>query len=197
MPSRIKYDDIKDLKPEEVYNYITALEKPVVKGMKLRDVLSLDSLDMPLVDAQYTDLSPRGVYMFFAQGGRARYIGQTNKSFYDRILIQLDTTYYGHWGWNAMLRMMGGKRLAKGHDELCEDDHCTDLEEVMNDRLLMIDVGKENDMDAATLKRLEKLIMKIYRSMEHKQPDYTLMNGRIGWLDDPLWENTIDQLLSR
>ena len=195
MPSRIKYHDIKDLKPEEVYNYLCTLEKPVVNDMRVKDVLNLDSLDKPLAGARFIDLSPRGVYMFFTPGGRVRYVGQTNKGFYDRILTQLDTTTYGHWGWNAMLRMMGGRRLNKPHIELEEADHEIDLEEVKKDSLLMIEVGSEQDMSAAKLKKLEKLMMKIYRSMEHRLPDYTLMNGQIGWLDDPLWENTIEQLL--
>lgn len=196
MPSRIKYEDIKGLKPEETYHYLCKLEKPVVNDMKVRDVLNLDSLDKPLAGARFIDLSPRGVYMFFTPGGRVRYIGQSKKSFYERILTQLDTTTYGHWGWNAMLRMMGGRRLNKPHIELEETDHETDLEEVKKDSLLMIEVGDEDDMSAAKLRKLEKLMMKIYRSMEHEQSDYALMNGQIGWLDDLLWENTIEQLLN-
>lgn len=192
MPARIKYEDIKDMKPEQAYNYLLQLDKPVVKDMKMRELLNEATLNKPLIETYFRDLSPRGIYIFFDTNGNIRYIGQSNDSFYQRILTQLDTTYYAGYGWNSMLTIMGCKRLGKPHAELCEEDHCVDFDEAINYRLLMIDVGSDKDMNAATLKWLERILLKTVNGIDHA----ALLNGRIGDLNDDYWEFTIDEILN-
>lgn len=55
MPSRIKYEAIKDLKPEEAYDYLIGLEKPVVKDIKLRELLHEKTMDKPFVSCAFAD----------------------------------------------------------------------------------------------------------------------------------------------
>ncbi len=194
MPARIKYEDIKDMKPEEAYHYISKLDKPVVKNIRTRDLMNEVTLSKPAVGTKFAALSPRGVYIFFDEEGYARYVGQAKNSFYDRILVQLDTHYYKGWGWNSMLTILGCNRLRVDHDKLSEEEHDKDIEEVKKYKLLMIDVGTKEEVNAYQLNRLERRLMQTCKEMEQEQN--RLLNNRVAELPYHDWDKTLDQILN-
>lgn len=191
MVTRINYSVIKDLKPEEAFHHINAIKMGYVKDVLLRDLINEGILDKPVKDFYFIDFSPRGVYMFFDNTGGIRYIGQTNQSFYQRIPTQLDTFPYGGFGWNSMLRIMGNRRTGKTGDLLTEADHEIDFEEVINYRLLLIEVDRCDEIDARNLVWIEKILLKIYYEMDGTQ----LLNGRTGSLRSADWNKKIDDLI--
>lgn len=190
MITKINYNEIKDMSPEAAYHYINALDKKLVREFTMKDIVNVGFLDMPVHEFSFVDLSPRGIYMFFDGEGKATYIGQTNQSFYQRLPVQLDTWVYKGFGWNSMLRIMGGRRTGKHHDALTEDDHCIDLETVLDHRLLLIEVDHDETIDANRLMWIEKVLLKAY-----KKYGSNLINGNIGGLYDHHWNWTIDNII--
>ena len=191
MVAKINYSEIKDLMPEEAFHYINGLEKGQVKDARMSDIVNMESLNKAIHEFCFVDLSPRGVYMFFDSNGHARYIGQTKHSFYQRLPTQLDTWFYQGFGWNSMLRIMGGIRTGKPHNQLTEQDHEEDLEEVLNYQLLLIEVDRCKNIDAKNLLWIEKILLKGYRRFGGGR----LLNGNIGGLYSNQWQMTVDSLI--
>lgn len=191
MVAKINYNDIKDLKPEAAYYYIEAIKKGLVKEVVLRDILNESALDKPIAGMSWWELSPRGVYMFFDAESICKYVGQTNKSFYERLLTQFDTTHYPGFGWNSMLSILSCKRLNKPHAEVCEEDHEVDFETVINYKLLLIEVDKIEEIEPQHIVWIEKVLLKTYREMDDEQ----LLNGNIGWLKNEWWGMTINDIV--
>lgn len=129
--------------------------------------------------------------MFFDSNNIIKYVGKTHQGFYTRLMSQLDTTPYGYFGWNALFRILGGNRTGKPHHKLEEVDHDIEYNEVINYKLVLIDVDTHKEVSSDQLKILEKIIMKAFRA----QDGNALVNTRIGWLTDLEWEKTIDELI--
>ncbi|HEY9178346.1 MAG TPA: hypothetical protein VIN07_11670 [Flavipsychrobacter sp.] len=191
MPSRIKYQDIKDMKPQEAYDYLCALEKTSVKDMKMRELLNKEALDKPIMDSFFRDLSPRGVYLFFTPQGHISYVGKTTESFYKRILIQLDPGSYSDRAYNNLLLKMGTKRHNVDSSQLEEEHLYDDLEELNNYRLLMIDAGSKEEFDDYLVGRLERILLWMVNSIDTT----AFLNTGVAYLQDHHWEQTIDQIL--
>jgi hypothetical protein len=190
MTTKINYNEIKDMTPEGAYHHINSIEKCLVRDFKMKDLINSGIMEMPVHEFRFVDLSPRGIYMFFDANGQATYIGQTNHSFYQRLPVQLDTWVYKGFGWNSMLRIMGGNRTGKNHDALTEEDHCIDLETVLDYKLLLIEVNPDNEITANRLMWIEKVLLKAY-----KRYGSALINGKIGGLYDHHWGWTIDRII--
>lgn len=191
MVAKINYNDIKDLPPQAAYYFIEGIKKDLVKDVVLRDILNESVLDKPIAGMPWEDLSPRGVYMFFDADDICRYIGQTSKSFYERLLTQFDTTHYPGFGWNSLLSILSCKRLDKPHAELCEEDHEIDFETVVNYKLLLIEVDRIEEIKSHNIVWIEKVLLKTYREMDDEQ----LLNNNVGWLKNEWWKMTINDIV--
>ncbi len=191
MVAKINYNDIKDLKPEAAYYYIKGIKKGLVTEVVLRDILHECALDKQVAGMSWWELSPRGVYMFFDSEDICKYVGQTHRSFYDRLLTQFDTTHYPGFGWNSLLSILSCKRLNKPHAEICEEDHEIDFETVGNYKLLLIEVDRIEEITPKNIVWIEKVLLKTYREMEDEQ----LLNGNIGWLERDWWGMTINEIV--
>ncbi|MFN8263785.1 MAG: hypothetical protein U0T07_09685 [Chitinophagales bacterium] len=191
----IEYAEIASLKLEEAINYLESIPKYKVSDFKLIDLLNAENFQKPIIDTYFRDLSNNGIYIFYDENKNVRYIGQSKKGFYERILTQLDTTVYQYFGWNALLRKIGGIRTGKHHHELTEDDHCVDFETVKNYYLLLIAVPDK--FEDWKLPQLEKYLMKAYREVNYHKGNCLLLNTRIGWLNDSDWEIPINDLLNK
>ena len=191
MVAKINYNEVKLMKPEEAFHHINSIQKGQVKDMRMYDIVNMDSLNKAVHDFCFIDLSPRGVYMFFDQDGHARYIGQTNQSFYQRLPTQLDTWFYSGFGWNSMLRIMGGVRLNKPHNQLTEEDHEVDLAEILNYHILLIEVDRCKEIESNQLLWIEKILLKTYKRFDGNR----LLNGNVGGLYSNQWQMAINNLI--
>jgi hypothetical protein len=192
MVTKVSYKDIESLNPEQVINFLQNINKGLVKDVTVRDLLNEATLTRPFAETFFVDLYPRGVYLFFDANDVIRYVGKTHQGFYTRLMSQLDTTPYGHFGWNALFRIIGGARTQKPHHELTEEDHEIEYNEVINYKLVLIDVGTWKEVSSDQLNRLEKVIMKSFR----ESGSQSLVNTRIGWLADYQWNHTIKELIA-
>ncbi|MFN8298372.1 MAG: hypothetical protein U0T75_04635 [Chitinophagales bacterium] len=190
MTTRIHYSDIKAMLPQEAINHIQQLEKKFVRDFKVIDMLNKDALEKPFADTFYREVFPMGVYLFFDSNDMIRYVGQSAQGFFHRLMSHFDITPGGHWGWNALLRKMGGLRTGKKHHELSEKDHAVDFDLLKNYKLLLIEV-QFGELSKDELKWLEKLIMKAFRG----QAKHELLNTNIGWLAKHEWQMPIEKYL--
>ncbi|WP_438939957.1 hypothetical protein [Chitinophaga hostae] len=191
MVTRINYNDIKDLKPAAVFSHLNNLSKFYVRDLLVKDLLNEGVWEKSVKDFYFVDMSPRGIYMFFKED-KVRYIGQTNQSFYQRLPTQLDTYVYpGGFGWNSMIRIMGGNRTGKLHKDLTTEDHEIDYEEMIGYKLLLIEVDRCDRISAYNLLWIEKILLKTYRELAGGM----LLNNRIGWLNKGDWDKTLDELI--
>lgn len=190
MVTKIYFNDIKDKKPWDAIQYIQGLKKSIVSEVLTIDLLNENALNKPFASTFYKELYPRGVYILFDENDNVRYVGESNKGFFERLMAQFDTTHYEYWGWNAMLRKMGGIRTGKTHDELTEEDHDVDWNIAIKYKLVLIEV-KHEEINPKELKWLEKVIMQTFREVPNQQ----LLNTRIGWLPETNWEKTIEDLV--
>jgi|GEM_PF-4008484 len=192
MIAKINYSEIKNLNPTDAFELIQGIKKGHVKDAKMSDIVNTNSLEKKIHEFSFVDLSFRGVYMFFDSNGNAKYIGQTNDSFYQRLPTQLDTWFYNGFGWNSMLRIMGGIRTGKQHYQLTEEDHEEDLKEVLTWNLLLVVVDRTEPVDAYKLMWIEKVLLKTYRKIQNN----TLINGRIGWLNENQWKMSVHEIIN-
>ena len=187
---KIYYDDIKNMLPQEAIDFINGIEKTCVKDFQVLDMLNSDVLNRSFADTFYREVFPRGVYLFFDSENAITYVGQSSQGFFHRLMSQFDITPGGDWGWNALLRKMGGKRTGKGHNELTEDDHDMDFQLLKEYKLLLIE-DKNQELSKEETGWLEKCIMKAFRGQQRN----ALLNTNIGWLADHQWQMTIEQYL--
>lgn len=190
MVSKLNYDTIKNMRPMDAMHYLQSIEKGLVKDVTVLDLLNADTLQKPFAETYFIDLYPRGIYLFFDQSDCIKYVGKTHQGFYNRLMTQLDTTFYEGFGWNALFRILGGNRTGKAHDDLCEEDHEVEYDEVINYKLILIDTHR--DISSYQLGVLEKIIMKAFRAQEKN----TLVNTRIGWLTEDQYTQTIKELIN-
>lgn len=191
MVTKIRYEDIKNLTPEEATSLLRNTEKGLVKDITVLDLLNKEILNKPFAETYFVDLYPRGIYLFFDSDDAIRYVGKTHQGFYTRLMSQLDTTHYGFFGWNALFRILGGTRTNKAHHELTEEDHEVEYGEVINYKLVLVDVGGWSEVSSDELKVLEKVIMKAFREQDGNR----LVNTRVGRLNDFEWSQKIDDLM--
>ncbi len=191
MVARINYEDIKNMKPYEAYELISNVPCYKVSEAKVKDLVNQELLDSPLHEFTDNGFSSRGLYFFFNAEKNAIYIGQTNTQYLARLTTQLDTTFYPGWGWNSLLRILGGIRTGKPHDELSYEDHEIDLEQLLECQLLLIEVNRSNDVDSTKLKRLERTMQKLFKEVE----DNVLLNGNTGELKPHEWEMVINNII--
>lgn len=180
------------MQPFEAIQFLQNMEKGLVKEVTVLDLLNSETIHRPFMETSFVDLYPRGVYLFFDQNNCIKYVGKTHQGFYNRLMSQLDITPMGNFGWNALLRILGGNRTGKAHNELTEDDHEIDFNEVSNYKLVLIDAGTWKELSAVQLLSLEKVIMKAFRAQEGNG----LINTRIGWLQNHQLEQTINEILN-
>lgn len=192
MVTKINYNQIQNMLPEEAASYLQQTKKGFVREATVLDLLNAETLNRPFAETYFVDLHTRGVYLFFDSNDVIRYIGQTNQGFYNRLMTQLDTTFYKGFGWNALFRILGGKRTGKAHDELTEEDHEVEYNEVINYKLLLVSVGTQKEMPNTQLKKLERVLLKTFREQEGSN----LVNSGMGWLLDVEWNKTINKLIN-
>jgi len=192
MIAKIPYDSISGLTPTQIQDFISDEPKYLVKEATVRDLLNENMLKVSLHEFTDNGFCSRGIYMFFNLSGKPIYIGKTNTNFLQRLTTQLDTTPYPGWGWNSLLRILGGNRTGKHHDELSEDDHAIDLEGLLDHTLLLIDVPR-NTVDSTRLTRLERTLQKTFKEI----PENELLNSNTGLLRMHEWEMTIEQIINQ
>ena len=127
MVTIIKYQDIKNLKPLDAVAFLLAKEKHALNQLEPFDLLREDILHRKFVNQYYTWLFIRGVYLFFTpKNEEVIYIGKAKDGFYGRFMGHISTEFKANFGWNAILRKMGGKRLSTLHNNLSTEEHKKD-----------------------------------------------------------------------
>ncbi len=190
MVTRIFYKDLEKLFPEDAISYILSKKKNLVKNVTVIDLLNEYCLKKPFAETYFTDIFPRGIYLFFDKNNNIRYVGKSNQGFLNRLMSHMDTTPHGYWGWNALLRKMGGERTNKLHQDLTKKDHEYDWKVAQNYKLILIEASHK-ELNPKELKWFEEVIMKAFR----KQKNQRLLNTKIGWLTDDEWKTSIKNLV--
>lgn len=190
MIKHISYSDIINKKPQGIVDFLNSQSKPQRKNVLLEDLMNIPYLKNPFSSSDFDTIFSRGVYLFYDENEVIRYIGSTNQGFLHRLMCHVNTYPQGGWGWNMILRKMGGERLGKSHNELSQKDHEYDWKIFQNYHLLLIDI-KHHEADGNKLKKIERIIMKSYRD----QPEQKLLNNRIGWLREHEWKMKLKELV--
>jgi hypothetical protein len=189
MVTRLTYSNIKDFNPFEVIEALRTIEKYPLSQLKASDLIVSSNLDKLLNDLNYNDIYFKGIYILFDTDNHVKYVGKSKNGFYGRLMGHLYTVAKPGWGWNAILRKLGGNRLNIPHDELTTVDHEYDLPTLLEYRLVLIDT--EDLLSPQQLGWLEKFLMKAFRVDEEEY----LLNTRIGWLSREESNTPIKQLL--
>ncbi len=190
MVASLTYSDIQTLSPLEVVRELRSMDSFPMDQLQAKDLIVLDRLESPVNDLNYNDIYIKGIYILFDANGKAKYVGKSKNGFYGRLMGHLYPVARPGWGWNAILRKLGGQRLNIPHDELTTEDHEHDLVALLGYHLVLID--SENQLSDQQLGWLEKVVMKALRI----EDDEHLLNSRIGWLNDQQLKQSIHELLT-
>lgn len=191
MVTKIYFKDIKDKNPLDAIQYIQKLDKGLVKDVLTKDLLNEAALNKPFADTYYSELFPRGIYLFFNENDIIRYVGETNSGFFGRLMTHMDVTPMGAWAGNIMLVKMGVERTKKHFLDLIEADYEVDWATAKNYKLVLIEISHD-ELNKKELKWLEKVIMKAFKEVFGQQ----LLNTHIGRLHNSDWEKTIEYLVT-
>ena len=190
MVAKINYSKAKVKLLSELVAVINATEKGTLKEIVARDVIHQDIMNKPLHELWYNDIFSWGVYLFFDPNDRIRYVGKSKNGFYGRLMSQMDTTHRPFWGWNALLRKMGGEITGKAHDKLSDADHEIDYKTLLKYKLFLIEIEK-GELSEKQLGWLEKYVMKAFREEKNQK----LLNTQVGWLTEQEKAITINELV--
>lgn len=190
MLASLTYPSIADLTPGAAAQTISALKKYTLQQVVVADLLVPDVLQQPVYNLNTWDIFTGGIYVFFDDRDNVRYVGKSKNGFYLRLMSQLDTTHRAHWGWNALLRKLGGERTGKPHHKLTTADHEKDLRTLLHFHMAVVTVDNYK-LNEQQLGWLEKYLMKGFREL----PGENLLNTRTGKLHPSEKTQTLKQLI--
>ena len=177
MITSIKYSSIQNKTPVELVDFILEKEKHTLKEVQVKDLIDVKMMNAFINDIYYNDIFIRGIYLFFDEQNRIRYVGKSKNGFYGRLMSQMDTQHRPFWGWNVILLKLGVERTSILHNELNDKEHEISLKTLLMYRIVIIEASKE-EINEQQLGWLEKIVMKVFK----ESPEEKLLNTRVGRL---------------
>ncbi|MCB2196981.1 MAG: hypothetical protein KQH79_14060 [Bacteroidetes bacterium] len=152
----VKYEDIKDIHPQEFILKLSKESKKKFKEITVNDFIEKENLSKSFIDINYTEIFTYGVYLFFNQNQEVAYVGKSKNGFYDRLMGQKNTRFKKHWGWNTILQKIAMNVHGKEYDNLTDNDLKESLEVLEDYSLILIEVQN----NSVPIGRLEGLLMR-------------------------------------
>ncbi len=166
---RIKYDDIKKMKPMEMVSFIKSSDKKTLKSISVNEFIDMTALNNNITDIYYSDIFYSGVYVFLNKHNQGVYVGKSKDGFYGRIMSQLTTKYRKGWGWNALLQKIAVSVEGKSYENINDQDLENAYTVLIDYFFIMISIGSEN----ISLTKLENLLIRAFNVVDSD----TLLNN--------------------